>query len=91
MLLSIAYMLMVGMAAGWVLRKLRLPSLAGMILTGILLGPYALDLIDGSILGISAELRKIALTDAGRAVAGCGRPETGRAAGCPYVFCAGLF
>ena len=61
MLLSIAYMLMVGMAAGWVLRKLRLPSLAGMILTGILLGPYALDLIDGSILGISAELRKIAL------------------------------
>lgn len=52
MLLSIAYMLMVGMAAGWVLRKLRLPSLAGMILTGILLGPYALDLIDGSILGI---------------------------------------
>lgn len=43
MLLSIAYMLMVGMAAGWVLRKLRLPSLAGMILTGILLGPYALD------------------------------------------------
>ena len=61
MLLSIAYMLMVGMAAGWVLRKLRLPSLAGMILTGILLGPYALDLIDSSILGISAELRKIAL------------------------------
>lgn len=61
MLLSIAYMLMVGMAAGWVLRKLRLPSLAGMILTGILLGPYALNLIDSSILGISAELRKIAL------------------------------
>lgn len=61
MLLSIAYMLMVGMAAGWACRRLRLPGLAGMIATGILLGPYALDLIDGSILGISAELRRIAL------------------------------
>ena len=61
MLLSIAYVLMIGMAAGWLCRKLHLPSLAGMILTGIVLGPYVLDLIDGSILGISAELRKIAL------------------------------
>ena len=61
MLLSIAYMLMVGMAAGWACRRLRLPGLSGMIATGILLGPYALDLIDGSILGISAELRRIAL------------------------------
>ena len=61
MLLSIAYVLMVGLAAGWLCRKLHLPSLAGMILTGIVLGPYVLDLIDGSILGISAELRKIAL------------------------------
>ena len=61
MLLSIAYMLMVGMAAGWACRRLRLPGLAGMIATGILLGPYALDLIDGSILGVSAELRRIAL------------------------------
>lgn len=61
MLLSIAYMLMVGMAAGWACRRLRLPGLAGMIATGILLGPYALDFIDGSILGISAELRRIAL------------------------------
>ena len=61
MLLSIAYVLMVGIAAWWLCRKLHLPSLAGMILTGIVLGPYVLDLIDGSILGISAELRKIAL------------------------------
>lgn len=61
MLLSIAYVLLAGMAAGWVCKKLGLPSLAGMIITGIVLGPYALNLIDGSILGISAELRKIAL------------------------------
>ncbi len=61
MLLSIAYVLMVGMAAGWLCRKLHLPSLAGMILTGIVLGPYALDLLDPSILSISADLRQMAL------------------------------
>lgn len=61
MLLSIAYVLLAGMAAGWICKKLGLPSLAGMIITGIILGPYALNLIDGSILGISADLRKIAL------------------------------
>lgn len=38
-----------------------MPSLLGMIVTGIVLGPYVLNLLDGSILGISSELRKIAL------------------------------
>lgn len=61
MLFSIACMFMVGMGAGWVCKKLHLPSLAGMIVTGIVLGPYVLDLIDGSILGISSDLRRIAL------------------------------
>lgn len=61
MLISIAFMLMSGMFLGWVCRKLCLPGLMGMIFTGILLGPYALDLIDGSILNISPELRRIAL------------------------------
>jgi len=61
MLISIAIMLMTGMAAGWVCKKLRLPALLGMLLTGIMLGPYALNLIDTSILNISAELRRIAL------------------------------
>lgn len=61
MLYSIALMLLVGMAAGWACRKLHLPGLMGMIFTGIALGPYALGWIDGSILNISAELRKIAL------------------------------
>lgn len=61
MLFSIALILMVGMLAGWICRKCRLPSLLGMILTGIVLGPYALNLIDGSILQIASELRKIAL------------------------------
>ena len=50
-----------GMFAGWLCRKLRLPALLGMILVGVLAGPAVLDLIDGSILGISSQLRKIAL------------------------------
>lgn len=61
MLLSIALILMVGMSIGWICQKLRLPSLLGMLATGIVLGPYVLDLLDAGILGISADLRKIAL------------------------------
>ena len=61
MLLSIALILIVGMTMGWICQKIKLPSLLGMLGTGIVLGPYVLDLLDPSILGISAELRKIAL------------------------------
>ena len=61
MLLSIALILLVGMSMGWLCRKMKLPGLLGMLATGIVLGPYVLDLLDPSILGISAELRKIAL------------------------------
>lgn len=61
MLISIAYMLMMGMFLGWICKKLQLPALMGMILTGIILGPHILNLIDESILQISSELRKIAL------------------------------
>lgn len=61
MLLSIALMLLVGMFAGWFCRKIHLPALLGMILTGILLGPHVLNFIDSSILEISSELRRIAL------------------------------
>lgn len=45
----------------WLCKKVRLPGLLGMLATGIILGPYVLGLLDSSILGISAELRKIAL------------------------------
>lgn len=61
MLMSISLMLLMGMFLGWVCKKLRLPSLLGMMLTGVILGPYVLNLIDVSILNISADLRKIAL------------------------------
>ena len=61
MLLRAALILLVGMSMGWICQKVKLPSLLGMLLTGMVLGPYVLDLIDASILGISADLRKIAL------------------------------
>ena len=60
MLLSIALILIVGMSMGWICQKCKLPSLLGMLATGVILGPYVLNL-DSSILGISSELRKIAL------------------------------
>lgn len=61
MLLSIALILIVGMSMGWICKKVKLPGLLGMLITGIVLGPYVLNLLDESILGISVELRKIAL------------------------------
>ena len=61
MLLSISLILILGMFMGWICQKIKLPGLLGMLITGIILGPYGLNLLDNSILGISAELRKIAL------------------------------
>lgn len=61
MLLSLALIFLCGLALGGIFWKLHLPQLLGMLLTGILLGPYVLNLLDSSILGISADLRQIAL------------------------------
>lgn len=61
MLFSISLILLLGMSLGWICKKLNLPSLIGMLATGIILGPYVLNLIDPSILNISADIRKIAL------------------------------
>ena len=61
MLLSITYILFFGLLFGWICKKLHLPALFGMILAGILIGPYVLNLLDSSILDISAQIRKIAL------------------------------
>lgn len=61
MLLSVSLMLLMGMFLGWICKKLKLPSLVGMMFTGVILGPYVLNLIDESILNISADLRRIAL------------------------------
>lgn len=61
MLFSIAIILLLGMALGWLCKTCKLPSLLGMLLTGIVLGPYVLNFIAPEILNISADLRKIAL------------------------------
>lgn len=61
MLTSIAMILLLGLLIGWLFNKIKLPSLLGMIVVGMILSPYALNLIDDSILSISSELRQIAL------------------------------
>ena len=61
MLLSLAIVLLVGLAAGAVFQKLHLPKIIGMLATGIVVSPYVLDLLDPKLLGISSELRQIAL------------------------------
>ena len=61
MFFSLAIILLFGLLLGGICKKLRLPSLIGMLAVGIIIGPYALNLIDTSILEISAQLRKIAL------------------------------
>ncbi|BFL92010.1 sodium/hydrogen exchanger family protein [Clostridioides difficile P78] len=58
---SLALIFLLGMASGGIFKRIKLPNLLGMLLTGIILGPYVLNLIDNSILDISSDLRKIAL------------------------------
>lgn len=61
MLTSLSFIFLVGLAMGAICQKLKLPRIIGMLATGIVLGPYVLDLLDPSIPSISADLRKMAL------------------------------
>ena len=61
MLLSVALIVLLSLIFAYLFNLLKLPRMIGMLLAGILLGPYVLDLIDPSILYISAELRQISL------------------------------
>lgn len=61
MLTSLSLIFLVGLAMGAICRKLKLPRIIGMLVTGIVLGPYVLEWLDPSILSISADLRKMAL------------------------------
>jgi len=61
MLTSLSFIFLVGLAMGAICQKLKLPRIIGMLATGIMLGPYVLDLLDSSILSISSDLRKMAL------------------------------
>lgn len=61
MLGSLSLIILVGLAMASIMNKINLPKIIGMLITGIVLGPFVLDLIDPSILQISAQLRQIAL------------------------------
>lgn len=61
MLTSLAFIFLAGLAMAALCQSLKLPRIIGMLITGILLGPYVLDLFDPSILSISSDLRQMAL------------------------------
>ena len=61
MLTSLSFIFLVGLAMAAICQRIRLPRIIGMLLTGIVLGPYVLDLLESSILSISSELRQMAL------------------------------
>ncbi|MCH5162276.1 MAG: cation:proton antiporter [Clostridiales bacterium] len=61
LLTSLALIFLVGLSLGTICKAIKLPQIIGMLVTGIVLGPYVLDLFDSSILGISAQLRQMAL------------------------------
>lgn len=61
MLTSLALIFLLGLILSSIFQKLKLPGLIGMILTGILLGPYVLNLLDSKLLLISSDLRQLAL------------------------------
>lgn len=61
MLTSVAIILLLGYVSGWLFSKMKLPSLIGMILLGICIGPYALNVLDSSLLEISSSIRQVAL------------------------------
>lgn len=61
MLTSLAFIFLIGLSMAAICQKLKLPRIIGMLITGIVLGPYVLNLLDPSILSISSELRQMAL------------------------------
>ena len=61
MLTSLAFIFLVGLSLAGICQRLHLPRILGMLVTGILLGPYVLNLLDPSILSISSDLRQMAL------------------------------
>ena len=61
MLTSLAFIFLVGLSMAAICQRIKLPRIIGMLITGIVLGPYVLDLLDPSILSISADLRQMAL------------------------------
>lgn len=58
---SIALIIILGLLANYLFMKLKLPGLLGMLILGIIMGPYVFNQLDESILIISSDLRKLAL------------------------------
>jgi NhaP-type Na+/H+ or K+/H+ antiporter len=61
MAVSIALIILLGLFADYLFRKMKLPGLVGMLLVGILCGPYVLDIMQPELLKVSADLRMVAL------------------------------
>ncbi len=61
MLTSLAVIFLVGLSAAFICKKIKLPRIIGMLVTGIVIGPFVLDFIDPLLLSISSELRQTAL------------------------------
>ncbi len=61
MLFSLALLFTIGLILGEIFTKIKLPGFLGMIITGVILGPFVLNMIDSTILNLSGDLREIAL------------------------------
>lgn len=58
---SLAIIILLGLLANTLFTKLRMPGLLGMLIIGVIIGPYGLDLLQADIMNASADFRKIAL------------------------------
>ena len=61
MILNVAQFIILGLIVDWAFRKIKIPGLLGMLLVGLIFGPYALDLISPNLLSVSDDFRLIAL------------------------------
>ena len=61
MAVSLAIIVIFGLFADYLFRKLKLPGLVGMLFTGVLCGPYVFDIIQPELLHVSSDLRMTAL------------------------------
>ena len=61
MLVSVSLVIFIGLLLGSLAKKLNIPSLIGLLFTGILLGPSVLNVLSDHFLALSSELRTLAL------------------------------
>lgn len=61
MIVSLGIVFLIGLLFAGIFEKMKLPRIVGMLAAGMICGPYVLNLLDGSLLSVSADLRKIAL------------------------------